>query len=144
MYSSLCVLCALLAPALAPAADDFQLLNGSWKPTAMELGGQTMPPAVLAAVSMKIADGRYDIVVLTEKGPSPDRGTITLDPQSTPKGMTVTGVEGPNRGKVLPAIYELKGDTLRVCYDLSGKARPAEFKTTPGTRLYLVSYRRAK
>ena len=34
--------------------------------------------------------------------------------------MTITGTEGPNRGKTFPAIYELKDDTLRICDDLSG------------------------
>jgi hypothetical protein len=34
------------------------------------------------------------------------------------------------------------GDTLRVCYDLSGKSRPTEFKTKEGTRLFLVTYKR--
>lgn len=40
------------------------------------------------------------------------------------------------------AIYELDGDTLRVCYDLSGKARPSEFKTKAETQLLLFTYKR--
>ena len=58
--------------------------------------------------------------------------------------MTITGTEGPNHGKTFPAIYEIKGDTLRICYDLSGVKRPTEFKSVPGTRLYLVTYSRIK
>ena len=42
------------------------------------------------------------------------------------------------------AIYERNGDTLRVCYDLSRKARPTEFKTAEGTRLFLVEYKLQK
>ena len=42
------------------------------------------------------------------------------------------------------AIYELNGDTLRICYDLSGSKRPTEFKTAAGTKLYLVTYNRKK
>jgi hypothetical protein len=49
-----------------------------------------------------------------------------------------------NKGKIILAIYELKGDTLRVCYDLSGKARPSEFKAKPDTPLFLVNYKREK
>ena len=84
------------------------------------------------------------MVVQTEKGPSPDNGTITIDPAAKPKAMIVTGVTGPNAGKTFPAIYEFNGDTLRICYDLSGAKRPTEFSTTPGTKLYLVDYERAK
>jgi len=66
------------------------------------------------------------------------------DSATQPKGMSVTGTEGPNSGKTFPAIYELKGDTLRICYDLSGAKRPTEFKSVAGTKLYLVTYVRKK
>lgn len=56
--------------------------------------------------------------------------------------MTIVGTEGPNIGKTIPAIYEFNGDTLRICYDLSGQRRPAEFQSITGTRLYLVTHRR--
>ena len=39
---------------------------------------------------------------------------------------------------------DLSGDTLRVCYDLTGKARPTEFKTKKGELLFLATYKRAK
>jgi hypothetical protein len=34
----------------------------------------------------------------------------------------------------------LKGDTLRVCYNLGDKSRPAEFKTKQGTQHFLVTF----
>ena len=74
----------------------------------------------------------------------PDKGTYTLDTTTKPKSITITGTEGPNNGKTYPAIYELKGDTLRICYDLSGAKRPTEFKSIAGTRLYLVDYNRKR
>jgi uncharacterized protein (TIGR03067 family) len=58
--------------------------------------------------------------------------------------MDITGTDGPNKGKTILAIYERDGDTLRVCYDLSGKSRPTEFKTETGTQLFLVTYKREK
>ena len=58
--------------------------------------------------------------------------------------MAITGMDGPNRGGTFPAIYEFKGNTLRICYDLSGAKGPTEFKSTAGTRLYLVTYRRKR
>lgn len=58
--------------------------------------------------------------------------------------MDVTGTDGPNKGKTIPAIYELDGDTLRICYDLSGKECPKEFKTEKNTKLYLVTYKKDK
>src|SRR5262245_50391694 len=58
--------------------------------------------------------------------------------------MDVEGVQGPNKGKNFLCIYELDGDTMRNCYELSGKSRPTEFKTTEGTQLFLVTYMREK
>lgn len=99
-----------------------------------------MPEAVRKSISLKLDDGKYEVFV----GERPDRGTYTIDTVTRPKSMTITGTEGPNHGKAFPAIYELKDDTLRICYDLSGAKRPAEFKSVTGTKLYLVTYRRTK
>ena len=147
MKTSARLLALLLASFVAFAAratDDLKAMSGTWKPTQAELAGQPMPPPVLKSITLKIDGLGYEVIVMTEKGPSPDRGTIKLDQAATPKGMTVTGVEGPNAGKTFPAVYELAGDTLRICYDLSGAKRPTEFKTAPGTLLYLVTYQRVK
>jgi uncharacterized protein (TIGR03067 family) len=73
-----------------------------------------------------------------------DQGTVKLDASAKPKAMDITGTEGPNKGKMIPAIYERDGDTLRVCYNLNGKGRPTEFKTEKGTQLFLVTYTREK
>ena len=51
---------------------------------------------------------------------------------------------GPNKKKTLRAIYELKGDSLRICYHLDGKPRPKKFETEPKTSIYLVNYQRNK
>lgn len=128
---------ALLALAAA-TPDDAKTIQGTWLPIAAELGGQPVPDAVLKTIRLRLAAGRYEVFV----GEQPDRGTYTMDAAAAPKCITVTGTDGANAGKTFPAIYELTGDTLRICYDLSGSKRPAEFKTAGGTALYLVTYRR--
>jgi uncharacterized protein (TIGR03067 family) len=122
----------------ADSPDDGKAVQGKWKPTKAELAGQPMADAVLKVISLKLENGKYEVFV----GDEPDRGTYTVDSTTQPKSMTVTGTDGVNRGKTFPAIYELKGDTLRICYDLSGAKRPTEFKSIAGTKLYLVTYNR--
>ena len=131
---------ASLTSFAANLADDTKEVQGSWTPMKADLGGQPVPESVLKSISLKLENGKYEISV----GGAPDKGTYTLDATSKPKGMIITGKEGPNIGKTFPAIYELKGDTLRICYDLSGSKRPTEFKSIAGTRLYLVTYIREK
>ena len=140
------ILCIGLAVAVSLSAcaagspDDAKAVQGNWKPVKAELGGEPMTDAVLKSISLKLDNGKYEVFV----GGEADRGTYTLDSAAKPKGMTITGTEGPNHGKTFPAIYELTGNTLRICYDLSGANRPTAFKTSAGTKLYLVTYNRNK
>jgi uncharacterized protein (TIGR03067 family) len=139
LSSGLLLITVLTVIAADPAED--QKLHGTWVPIQAELGGRPMPEAVLKKITLKLNDGKYAVSVAGE----PDKGNYTLDSATKPKSMVVSGTEGPNTGKSFPAIYEfIDSDTLRICYDLSGKQRPAGFKTMPGTSLYLVTYQRKK
>lgn len=135
-----CVAAFISFLACAAAPDDAHAFRGTWIPAKAELAGQPISDAALKTITLKLDDGKYEVMV----GDQPDKGTYTFNSLDKPKSMTVTGTEGPNKGKTFPCIYELEGDTLRICYDLSGRQRPTEFKTTRGTRLYLVKYRRKK
>ena len=120
------------------AKDD--ALEGAWLPSAAELGGKPFPDEVRKSIRLEVKGDQYTVTV----GTQPDRGTCKLNPSAKPKALDITGTEGPNKGKTILAIYERNGDTLRICYDLGGKNRPAEFKTTEGTLLFLVEYKLQK
>lgn len=122
------------------AQDDARSMEGTWRPSAAELGGEKFPDEVRQSMKLVIEGGLYTVTV----GATPDKGTVKLDPSTKPKSMNITGTDGPNKGRTILSIYELAGDTLRVCYDLGGKARPTEFKTKAGTKLFLVTYQREK
>jgi uncharacterized protein (TIGR03067 family) len=121
-------------------AKDSDAIQGTWLPMTAELGGKMFPDEVRKTIKLVIKDGKYTVTV----GKLVDQGTLKLNPAAKPKKMDITGTDGPNKGKTIPAIYELDGDTLRICYDLSGKSHPTEFKTTEATQLYLVTYKREK
>jgi uncharacterized protein (TIGR03067 family) len=122
------------------AAPEVKEMDGTWKPASAELAGKPWPKQVLDSMKLILKDDQYTV----EIGDNKDEGTVKLDPSKSPKTMDITGTNGPNKGKTFLVIYELKGDELRVCYDLSGKSRPTEFATKPDTMLFLVTYRRAK
>jgi uncharacterized protein (TIGR03067 family) len=124
----------------ANAKDDAKKIQGSWKPVTAERGGKPFPDEILKTMKLVMNDGKYTVTV----GERPDEGTVKLDPAKEPRAMDIVGVKGPNQGKKIPAIYELTDATLRICYDLSGKARPKEFKTRANTQLFLVEYKRQK
>jgi len=122
------------------AADERKLLQGTWLPTAAEVSENPFGEATLKIMKLVVEGDKYAVTV----GISVDLGTIRIDPAAKPKTMDIIGTEGPNKGKTLLAIYELNGDNLRVCYDLTGKVRPTEFKTRKGEALFLATYKRAK
>ena len=121
-------------------AKDGDKHEGTWLASTAELGGQKFSDDVRKTIKLVIKDDKYTVTV----GKEIDEGTVKLNPAAKPKEMDITGTKGPNKGKTFLAIYEHDGDTLRVCYDLSGKSRPSEFKTTEGTRLFLVEYKLQK
>jgi uncharacterized protein (TIGR03067 family) len=115
-------------------------LDGTWLPSSAELAGKQFPDEVRKTIKLVVKGDKYTVTV----GKDVDQGTVKLNPAAKPKAMDITGSDGPNKGKTILAIYERKGDTLRVCYDLSGKNRPTEFKTEAGTQQFLVEYQRQK
>lgn len=113
-------------------------LEGTWLPATAELAGKPFPDEVRKSIKLVIKGDRYTVTI----GEQVDRGTLKLDANARPRSLDITGTEGPNKGRTIPAIYEESGDTLRICYDLSGKMRPVAFKSEAGTQLFLVCYRR--
>ena len=71
-------------------------------------------------------------------------GTQKLDPSKSPKTIDVTMTEGLNKGTVMLGIYEIDGDTLKVCFDAEGKKRPTEFKSAPGSQTFVNVHKRVK
>jgi uncharacterized protein (TIGR03067 family) len=136
----------LAAIALCPlvqgggAQDDLKKMEGDWSPVMAELGGAKLPPEPLKTIKLTLKDGKYTVVI----GDKIDKGTYKIDAAKKPKELDITGTEGSNKGKKFLAIYELNGDTLKVCYDLSGKERPTEFATKADTQLFLAEYKRDK
>ena len=101
MRSTLYFAVPILSAALAFAADrpdDAKSIQGAWTPSKAELGGKPMPDAVLKTIKLKLDNGKYEASVAGKL----DIGTYTLDVASKPKGMTVNGTEGPNKGKSFP------------------------------------------
>lgn len=117
-------------------------LQGTWLPHEARIGGQDIPAEVLKSLRLTLKGDRYEVSTGKASDKTSDSGVIMFDPSTTPHTMAIKGEAGPNKGKTLLAIYELAGDELKICYDLSGGKTPAEFASEPATQLLLVKYRR--
>jgi uncharacterized protein (TIGR03067 family) len=129
-----------VVPLTSTAKEDTKEIEGTWVAVDAEQSGQKLPENVFKTIQLVLTADSYTVTVAGRL----DKGTIKLMPNETPKAMDITGVEGPNKDKTILAIYELSGDTLKVCYALEGQKRPTELKSTPENKYFLVQYKRER
>jgi uncharacterized protein (TIGR03067 family) len=72
-----------------------------------------------------------------------DGGEYRVSGESGHAALDIIGRTGPHAGRTLLAIYELNGDELTVCYDLEGRARPADMNAQEDQLLLRITYTRA-
>jgi uncharacterized protein (TIGR03067 family) len=147
LVALLCVLCLGASAGTSARADDkadvekeLKKFQGTWTFESVEAGGKEVPADGFKGVTITFEGDKYtvkngDEVIQAAKQ--------ALDPSRSPKTIDVTVVEGVNKGTVILGIYELNGDTLKVCFDPEGKNRPTEFKTAAGSQTTLVVHKRA-
>jgi len=109
-------------------------LPGHWAPQSAMFAGSDFPITSFGGATLQLTNDTYEF--------GGDKGDVVLLPKHTPAQMDIHGKEGPNAGKTIPAIFELSGDHLTVCYQLNGGERPATFESPKGTQVLLVHYKR--
>jgi uncharacterized protein (TIGR03067 family) len=120
---------------------DLKKMAGDWVVVSMLLNGKKQPEATMKAIRLTIAGDKYNTVVGEEK----DEGTLKIDATKSPREMDITSNVGPNKGMVIPCIYELKGNELHVSYAFNGTPRATDFKPGEDGKgvVMLITYKRA-
>jgi uncharacterized protein (TIGR03067 family) len=144
---------ALLAHASAAVAKDFDKdksqtkdhagkLLGTWVVVSGEEDGKPSPPEKIKGSKMTL-DKKS--IKLTDKD---DKQLwvidYKLDASKNPAEIDMTVAEGPGADKSSQGIYELDGDTLKLCYALPGGDRPKDFKTKEGAKENCFALKRAE
>lgn len=143
------LLLALLAPlGLTLAADEGKkdskkpedLIVGTWKLTAFEMGGKKA--TLRGAATSKFKDGKYDLKV---DGEEQEAGTFKLDSTKTPNWLDFAIEAGNDKGKKQVGIVVVDGETLKFCLSQPGKEdRPKKFETSEEDQYILVTMKRVK
>jgi uncharacterized protein (TIGR03067 family) len=118
------------APAPAPAAkttvpstrSDDSNIQGTWRVIFAEDSGRTGPSEALRDIRFVITKDKMTM----ESGGRKQESTYTLDPSTSPKSIDLT-----TNGRTQPGIYDLQGDTLRICFSENTDKRPTAFDSQP-------------
>jgi uncharacterized protein (TIGR03067 family) len=136
-YAALACGALVCAPGVvAHAADADQLkLQGKWIVESFEYNGT--PVELLKGAVREFKDDKY---TLTPKAGDVINGVVKLlDSSKTPKIIDLEV-----NGQTLPGIYEIEGDTFKICYNLNNPERPTEYVSKPDSGVVLVVHKRAK
>ena len=70
---------------------------------------------------------------------------LVVDPSTMPRVIDMKVIAGDFKGTTLEGIYEIKEDTLKICFrNDEAKNRPTEFRTKAGSNLVLFILQREK
>ena len=118
--------------------EELKRFEGTWRYETTVVEGLVLPDGHLKDARLILQGDRFEMT-----DPMANyRGTFTVDPTSNPKTIEVRFTEGPEAGKTSKGIYELEGDTYKVCIGLAGRERPKVFASEPGSGHALQVLRR--
>ena len=145
--------CHLLMPAIVLSVvgfassdekgmNDMTALQGKWTCVSAESDGKAIPADIVKQLQLAIDKGNYT----TRKGDQVlFEGTIRVDATKKPHEIDLVDATGDNKGKTGKGIYEVEGDTFKICHGVPpNEDRPKEFVSKAGSKVFLVVWKRQK
>jgi uncharacterized protein (TIGR03067 family) len=118
---------------------EYAQFEGVWRFALVEVEGVKQPEAPFETNKLIVSkEGNYVIV----QGPRITRGIIRVDPTKTPKHYDVTITAGPAKGRTALGVYEMDGDSFKVCLPLRGKDRPPALVSKAGSGCLVHVFKR--
>lgn|GEM_PF-151137 len=119
---------------------EFQRFEGTWSYVSVASNGKPVPAEGLKESRLVLKGDRFTVT----EPKATHQGKYAVNPTVTPSTIDVTFTEGPRVGKTIRGIYELNGDTCRVCIGIDDQPRPTAFGSQPGSGLVLEILKREK
>jgi erythromycin esterase len=128
-------------PLSEAAQKELKQLQGRWRGVSMKQDGQELAlEGALANLEIVIKGNERT----TKAGETIfSRAVFSMNPTATPKTIDVTITEGTQAGKTLLGVYELDGDTYRICLAKPGDPRPQKIESKRGSGQTLTVLARA-
>ncbi len=116
---------------------DIEKLQGTWNIVALEVDGQKMPSA---GSKIMVKGTRFTTIAMGAEY----SGTLVVDATKSPQTFDLKFTSGREKGSTNFGIYELDGDTWKICLSMTGKDRPTKFATKAGSGHALEALQREK
>lgn len=113
-------------------------LEGTWAMLRGKLAGEYAPEFIAQRTEIEFTASAYQVRF---DGDVVDRGSFEVSGSTWCKHLVLRGDEGTNAGCVIPCIYQIARDRLRICYGLNGTT-PTVFASSAGLQTYVVTYQR--
>ena len=121
------------------SGDLLKKLTGKWVPTEATYNGEAVSRDRLDNALLTIDGQNYT----SKYGERTSEGTITIDETKAPMTMDMLRKRSNGETQTIPAILELKDDTLRICYAFGDNpTRPGEFKSEADSGRLVVTYKK--
>jgi len=105
---------------------DLSALQGRWKVSSLEVAGSQMPAAMFPNAIVSVSG---DVFESSGMG-AVYRGKMALAQSGMRKTFSLSFEEGPEKGNVNHALYELDGDRWTFCLDMKGGPAPVGLVST--------------
>jgi uncharacterized protein (TIGR03067 family) len=133
----------LMAPDTAKdeaAKKEYEKLTGTWKIVSLQIEGTNAETDDIKEMRLVLQGDHFTL----KQGGTDYNGTYKVDPTRKPKTIDVFFTDGPEKGNTAYGIYELDGDTYKVCISMTGKERPKEFASKAGSGHVVEVFKRVK
>jgi uncharacterized protein (TIGR03067 family) len=120
--------------------EELKRFKATWRFVEIEVGGQKVPPKAFERDTLVLKGKLFSSFV----GGRLVHGEFKIDPLAKPKTIDIIFTEGPGKGHSQKGIYELDGDTQKICIAMPDQPRPTEFATKPESGHILEILQREK
>jgi sialidase-1 len=127
-----------LAGAEGPGAQDKEL-EGQWEAVSFVRDGKEEPQAP-GKVLLTIRDGTMTL----KAGAETWKATVKADTGRKPHAIDMTYESGPDKGRTIRGVYEVRGDELRICHGDATRDRPTEVASKKGSGYSVGAWKRLK
>jgi uncharacterized protein (TIGR03067 family) len=120
---------------------DLEKLQGEWIMESHEFNGEKQPEERTKEYKRTVKDNHFTV---TFGDKTVVEGTFTLDASKKPKTIDITLETGESKDKKMLGLYEIDGDTYKVCLGTPDSERPTELVSKPDSNQALTIWKRVK